>query len=65
MGGDYVANLYHAKMSDGQAYNVTTDKHHDDHDEATFKRHLLDIIKSSVSGVISGTVVHFMHKGRK
>ncbi len=46
---------YEARTSDGDAYTVTTSKHHDDHDDATFKKHLLDVIKSSVSGVISGS----------
>ena len=60
-----MAHLYHAKLSDGQTFDVTTDKHHADHDGPTFARHLLDIIKSSFAGVVSGTVVHFLYKGRK
>jgi hypothetical protein len=62
---EFVANVYHVELSDGQSYTVTTEHHHDDHDAATFRRHLLDVIKSSVAGVVSGTIVHFLHKGRK
>jgi hypothetical protein len=60
-----MANVYQAKMSDGKAYDVTTDRSHQDHDDQSFKRHLLDIIKSSISQTISGVVVGYVHKGRK
>lgn len=58
-------NVYKVTLSDGTIYDVTTTLHHDDHPEPTFKRHLLDIIKSSISGIISNVVVGFVHKGRK
>ncbi len=51
-----VANLYEARLSDGKTYNVTTIRHHGDHDDQTFKRHLLDIIKASIFGVVVGYV---------
>lgn len=59
-----MANAYHVELSTGQSYNVTTDRHHGDHDDKTFKQHLLDIIKGSVSGVVAGVVVRYIHKGR-
>lgn len=60
-----MANLYHVTLSSGETFTVTTEEHHDDHSDQSFARHLLDIIKSSIGGVISVTVVHFLHKGRK
>lgn len=52
-----MANVYEAKTSAGN-YNVTTDKHHSNHDDATFKRHLLDVIKATASGVTTGVILH-------
>lgn len=60
-----MVHLYSATLSDGSAYDVQTPNHHANHPEADFRRHLLDIIKSSISGVITATVVHFAYKGRK
>jgi hypothetical protein len=60
-----MAHVYEARTGDGKAYNVSTDRHHADHDDKTFKQHLLDVIKGSVSGVISGVVVTYVYKGRK
>lgn len=57
--------IYEVHLSDGSKYDVTTEYHHGDHDWETFARHLLDIVKSATSGVISGVIVHFLHKGRK
>lgn len=59
-----MANVYHVTMSNGESYTVSTEEHHDDHSDASFARHLLDVIKSAISGVISGSVVRFLHKGR-
>jgi hypothetical protein len=56
--------VYHVTLSNGESYTVTTEEHHDDHTDTSFARHLLDVIKSAIGGVISGTVVRFMHKGR-
>jgi hypothetical protein len=60
-----MANLYQARLNNGQTYDVTTDRHHADHDDKTFKQHLLEVIKASVPGIISGIVVGYVHKGRK
>ncbi len=60
-----MSNEYTVRLTDGSTYTVTTTRHHDDHPFDEFARHLLDIIKGSVGGVIAGTVVHFLHKGRK
>lgn len=43
-------NVYEVRLKDGSVYHVTTPHHHDDHDEKTFKDHLLDIIKSTIAG---------------
>ncbi len=58
-------NIYQVTLSDGSKYDVTTDKHHDDHSEPTFRQHLLDVIKNAISGIVSGVVVGFVHKSRK
>jgi hypothetical protein len=60
-----MVHIYSARLTDGQTYDVQTPNHHENHSDTDFRRHLLDIIKSSVSGVVSGTVVHFLYKGRK
>jgi hypothetical protein len=60
-----VSNLYFTTISVGDTYNVTTDKHHADHDDATFKQYLLDVIKNTTSGVITGVVVSYVFKGKK
>ncbi|HEY1612084.1 MAG TPA: hypothetical protein VGF97_00145 [Rhizomicrobium sp.] len=60
-----MANQYEAHLTTGEKYNVTTDDHHDDHTDDRFKNLLLGIIQSSAGGVISGTVMHFVFKGRK
>ncbi len=59
-----MANRYEAEHSDGQTYDVTTHRHHDDHGDKEFKDHLLDVIKSTCAGVFSGYIVRFTHKGR-
>jgi hypothetical protein len=64
-----MANKYEAHHSDGSIYDVTTDHHHDDHTPDRFKQILAQVIQNSTSGaiggIISGTVVHFVFKGRK
>jgi hypothetical protein len=60
-----MANVYEARLSSGESYTVTTDRHHGDHDDKTFKQHLLDVIKGSISGIVSGVVVAYIHKGRR
>ncbi len=60
-----MANVYDAKHSNGQTYTVTTNHHHDDHTAENFKKLLGDIVKQSAGGVVSGTILHFVFKGRK
>jgi hypothetical protein len=60
-----MANQYEVRLSDGQAYNVTTDQHHANHSDSAFKQHLLDVIKQSAAGIITGVVVGYVHKGRR
>jgi hypothetical protein len=60
-----MSHHYEAHASDGQTYNVTTQHHHDDHEDATFKRHLLDVIKGSISGVAAGAVLRFVYRGQR
>ena len=59
-----MANVYQVTMDDGTRYDVTTDQHHTQVPEPTF-RHLLQIIKDAIPGIISGVVVGFVHKGHK
>jgi hypothetical protein len=58
-------NVYSVKHSNGNSYDVPTPHHHDDHPEHRFKDHLLDVLKSMVSGVAGGYILHFSLKGRR
>ena len=60
-----MANQYDVTLSDGRSYSVTTDRHHGEHSDNAFKQHLLDIIKQSAAGIITGVVVGYIHRGRK
>jgi hypothetical protein len=60
-----MAHLYEATHSNGQVYDVTTNHHHGDHTVENFKKILGDIVKQSAGGVVSGTILHFVFKGRK
>lgn len=60
-----MANLYGVQTSSGKNFDVTTNKHHDDHDDKTFRDHLLDVIKGTASQVIGEVVVRYTFKGRK
>lgn len=57
-------NIYEARHSNGQTYDVPTDRHHSNHHESDFKDHLRDIIERTVSGVASGYILHFALKRR-
>lgn len=63
-----MANVYEAAHSNGQKYDVTTDKHHADHSDADFKKHLLGAIERAigggVGGLISGYILHYTLKKR-
>jgi hypothetical protein len=60
-----MSNVYTAKAKDGSSYEVSTSKHHSDHDEETFKKHLTDVIKGTISGVGAIVIVEYIFKGRK
>ena len=60
-----MAHVYQVTMNDGARYDVTTERHHDQVPEATFRQHLLQIIRDSVPNIISGVVVGFVLKGHK
>ncbi|WP_067734195.1 hypothetical protein [Novosphingobium naphthalenivorans] len=60
-----MAHLYEVHANDGQAYNVTTPHHHDDHDDQTFRKHLLDVVKSTISGVAANAINRYIYKGRR
>ncbi len=60
-----MSNVYEAKHSNGQTYTVTTDHHHGDHSAENFKKILGDVVKQSAGGVVSGTILHFVFKGKR
>ncbi|MBI1262770.1 MAG: hypothetical protein GC184_13710 [Rhizobiales bacterium] len=60
-----MANVYEVRHSNGQTYDVTTDRHHDDHHEDDFKAILLNIVERSAGTAIGGVVLHFILKGRR
>jgi hypothetical protein len=58
-------NLYEVHLSNGQVYEVSTQHHHDDHPAPTFQQHLLDVLKSSASRVVSEVIIRVVFKGRR
>lgn len=58
-------HLYEVHLDDGSVHDVRTPHHHDDHDDETFARHLLDVIKGAAGGVIGGLILRIIHKGHK
>lgn len=60
-----MAYVYDATGNDGKTYTVNTAKHHDDHDDKTFRAHLLDVIKGTISGVVASHITHYRFKGRR
>ncbi len=63
-----MTNKYQAHTKHGQAYDVTTDHHHDDHTEDNFKGILAKIIQGAATGTASGiaqvVVTQFIFKGK-
>lgn len=56
---------YEVSTSDG-TFNVHTDNHHDDHNDAWFRQHLVQAILNGVANVASGIILHhYTYKGRK
>jgi|GEM_PF-6439620 len=60
-----MAYVYEVHANDGGIYTVTTQHHHEDHDEHSFRRHLLDVVKSTISGVLANGINRFIYKGRR
>ncbi len=60
-----MAHLYDVQTSDGRTHPVATEHHHADYEDASFKRHLLDVLKGSAGGIISGMVVQYIYRGRR
>ncbi|TWB34337.1 hypothetical protein [Nitrospirillum pindoramense] len=57
-------NVYDVTLSTGESYTVTTEKHHDDHTDEGFKRHLREAIKTVAANVIGGIIIHEYHLRR-
>lgn len=49
--------VYQVKSNAGN-HNVPTDKHHSNYDDASFKRHLQDILKGVVGSAAAGIIIH-------
>lgn len=60
-----MAHIYDAHGDDGRVYTVQTAHYHGDHDEHTFRKHLLDVVKSTISGVAANAINRFIYKGRR
>ena len=63
-----MTNKYQVHSSHG-IHDVTTDQHHDDHTDSSFKTHLGRILDGAVAGtvggVVSSVIVHrFIFKGK-
>jgi hypothetical protein len=64
-----MAQKYEAHGHDGKVYDVTTDHHHDDHSDDSFKKHLGRIIDAAIGGTVGGIstaviVRKFIFKGK-
>lgn len=56
---------YEVSTNDG-TYNVRTDNHHDNHDDAWFRQHLIQAILNAAANVAGGIVLHhYTYKGRR
>ena len=60
-----MAYLYIVDLSNGESYNVTTDKHHDHHTREAFIQVLRDIIVRTGTMVASTAITRFVFKGTK
>lgn len=54
-----MANVYEVSTNKGN-FNVKTDQHHEDrnHTDATFRQHLIQIVRESAPGVVTGIILH-------
>jgi hypothetical protein len=60
-----MSHIYEVHTSDG-TYNVTTDNHHDNHDDAWFREHLAQAILNIAVNVVGGVILHhYRYKGRR
>lgn len=61
-----MAHVYEVHTSDGQVRSAETPHHHDEHDNSTFAKHLLDVLKGTTAGILSNVIVNkFIYKGRR
>jgi hypothetical protein len=64
-----MANRYEAHAHNGKVYDVTTDQHHDDHSDDSFRKHLGRIVDDAIGGTAGGVatviITRFAFKGRK
>jgi len=58
-----MGHVYEAHGDDGTKYDVETNHHHEDHSPDTFAKHLLDVIKATLSGVLANKIINFRYKG--
>lgn len=55
---------YEITLSNGKTYDVTVSKHHEQHPQDVFLGHVVDMLKSIVSGVAIHHITKFRFKGR-
>ena len=60
-----MGHIYDVHTSDGRVHQVETNNHHSDHSEATFGKHLLDVLKGAAGGFIGGSLQRFVYRGRR
>ena len=61
-----MAHIYSVQLSDGRTYDVSTEHYHGDHNDSTFKQHLLDVLKGTLSDLLARVIVaSYRYKGRR
>lgn len=58
-------HVYHVEVSDGTAYTVTTEHHHEDFHENVFLQKLAQIISQTTTMVSAQMIMRYIYKGRK
>jgi S-adenosylmethionine:diacylglycerol 3-amino-3-carboxypropyl transferase len=59
-----MANKYEVTLTNGQVYDVTISKHHDDYTQNVWLGHLVDVLKTIVSNVATHHITNYKFKGR-
>ena len=57
-------NQYAVTLKDGRTFKVNTPHHHTNLSEGEFEKHLLDVLKQSVAGVIAGGIIKIIFNGK-